>query len=57
VHVAHESLLPSRKMGVWRTLRFRLFLFLRVVSRPVYYYYGLGNKVRLSSEIFPVRLG
>jgi KUP system potassium uptake protein len=57
VHVAHENLLPSRKMGVWRTLRFRLFLFLRVVSRPAYYYYGLGNQVRLSSEIFPVRLG
>ena len=37
-------------------LRFRLFLFLRLVSRPAYYYYGLGNKVQLSAEIFPVRL-
>jgi KUP system potassium uptake protein len=57
VHVAHENLLPARKMGVLRTLRFRLFVFLRLVSRPAYYYYGLGNQVQLSSEIFPVRLG
>ena len=56
VHVAQENLLPSRKMGLWRFLRFRLFLFLRVVSRPSYYYYGLGNQVQLSAEIFPVRL-
>jgi KUP system potassium uptake protein len=57
VHVAHENLLPSRKMGALRYLRFRLFLFLRLISRPAYYYYGLGNQVQLSSEIFPVRLG
>jgi KUP system potassium uptake protein len=57
VHVAQENLLPSRKMGIWRLMRFRLFLFLRLVSRPSYYYYGLGNQVQLSAEIFPVRLG
>jgi KUP system potassium uptake protein len=44
-------------MGALRYLRFRLFMFLRLVSRPAYYYYGLGNQVQLSSEIFPVRLG
>jgi KUP system potassium uptake protein len=57
VHVSNENLLPARKMGLGRMLRFRLFLFLRLVSRPAYYYYGLGNQVQLSAEIFPVRLG
>ena len=57
VHVSNENLLPARKMGLLRQLRFRLFLFLRLVSRPAYYYYGLGNQVQLSAEIFPVRLG
>ncbi len=56
VRVAHENLLPARKMGLLRLLRFRLFLFLRLVSRPAYYYYGLGNQVQLSAEIFPVRV-
>ncbi len=56
VHVANENLLPSRRMGFLRLLRFRLFQFLRLVSRPSYYYYGLGNQVQLSAEIFPVRL-
>ncbi len=56
VHVAHENLLPSRRMGLPKLLRFRLFQFLRLVSRPAYYYYGLGNRVQLSAEIFPVRL-
>jgi KUP system potassium uptake protein len=56
VHVAHENLLPSRKMSLWRLLRFRLFLFLRLVSQPASFYYGLGNNVHLTAEIFPVRL-
>jgi KUP system potassium uptake protein len=57
VHVSNENPLPARKMGFWRMLRFKLFLFLRLVSRPAYYYYGLGNQVQLSAEILPVRLG
>lgn len=56
VHVAHENLLPSRHMTLWRLLRFRLFQFLRLVSRPASYYYGLGNNVQLTAEILPVRL-
>lgn len=56
VHVAHENLLPSRKMNLWRLLRFRLFQFLRLVSQPTSFYYGLGNNVQLTAEIFPVRL-
>jgi len=56
VHVAHENLLPSRRMNLARRLRFRLFLFLRLVSRPAYYAYGLGDEVRLSVEIMPVRV-
>jgi KUP system potassium uptake protein len=57
VHVAHENLLPARHMNLWRILRFRLFQFLRLVSRPASYYYGLGNRVHLTAEIFPVRVG
>ncbi len=56
VHVTNENLLPSRKMGLLGKMRLRLFQFLRLVSRPVYYYYGLGNQVQLSAEIFPVRV-
>jgi KUP system potassium uptake protein len=56
VHVANENLLPGDSIGLWKYLRFRLFLFLRLVSRPAYYYYGLGDKVQLSAEIFPVRV-
>ncbi|HLG79995.1 MAG TPA: KUP/HAK/KT family potassium transporter [Bradyrhizobium sp.] len=56
VHVAHENPLPSRRMNILRRLRFRLFLFLRLVSRPAYYAYHLGDEVQLSAEIIPVRL-
>jgi hypothetical protein len=37
-------------------MRFRLFLFLRLISRPTYYGYHLGDQVQLSAEILPVRL-
>jgi len=40
---------------LWRT-RFYLFSFLRLVSQPAYYYYGLGDEMQLSVEIIPVRL-
>ena len=43
-------------MNLLRRLRFRLFLFLRLVSRPAYYAYHLGNEVQLSAEIIPVKL-
>ena len=33
VHVSHENLLPAGRMGLFKRLRFRLFLFLRLVSR------------------------
>jgi KUP system potassium uptake protein len=56
VHVSHENLLPGRRMNSARRLRFRLFLFLRLVSRPAYYAYGLGDEVQLSVEIMPVRV-
>jgi len=39
-----------------RRVRFRLFLLLRLVSQPAYYYYGLGDEVQLSVEIIPVRV-
>ena len=56
VHVSHENLLPVRSMGLWRSLRLHLFMFLRAVSRPAYFYYGLGDQVQLSAEIIPVRV-
>ncbi len=56
VHASQENLLPSRRMGLLRRLRFRLFLFLRLVSQPAYYYYGLGDEQKLSIEIIPVRV-
>ena len=56
VHASQENLLPSRRMGLLRRLRFRLFLILRLVSQPAYYYYGLGDEVQLSVEIIPVRV-
>jgi KUP system potassium uptake protein len=56
VHVSHENLLPSRAMGPFQRMRFRLFLLLRRLSAPAYYYYGLGDEVQLSTEILPVRV-
>jgi KUP system potassium uptake protein len=56
VHASHENLVPLRRMGLLRRLRFRLFVFLRLVSKPAYYYYGLGDAVQLSVEIIPVRV-
>ena len=56
VHVSHENLLPARHMSLFRRLRFRLFLLLRLVSRPTYYGYHLGDEVQLSAEIMPVRV-
>jgi KUP system potassium uptake protein len=56
VHVSHENLLPAKRMNLFKRLRFYLFLFLRLVSRPAYYAYGLGNEVQLSAEIMPVRV-
>ncbi|TDR79919.1 KUP system potassium uptake protein [Paludibacterium purpuratum] len=56
VHVAHENLFPSRAMGGVKRLRLRLFQFLRTVSQPTYYYYGMGVYVQLSAEIMPVHV-
>jgi len=56
VHVSNENLLPSRAMGLVGRIRLRLFMFLRLVSQPAYYAYGLGNEVQLSAEVVPVRL-
>lgn len=56
VHVSHEHLLPARSMGRLARLRLRLFVLLRQMSQPSYYYYGLGDEVQLSAEIMPVRV-
>ena len=56
VHASHENLLPARRMHLLRRMRLRLFLLLRLVSQPAYYYYGLGDEVQLAVEIIPVRV-
>jgi KUP system potassium uptake protein len=56
VHVFHENLLPAKRLSLLKRVRFRLFLFLRLASRPAYYAYGLGDEVQLSAEIMPVRV-
>ncbi len=56
VHASQENLLPVKRMRLLRRLRFRLFMFLRLISQPAYYYYGLGDEVHLSVEIIPVRV-
>jgi len=56
VHVSQENLLPARRTTLLKRLRFRLFMLLRLVSQPAYYYYGLGDEVQLSVEIIPVRV-
>ncbi len=56
VHVSHENLLSAKRMNLLKRLRFRLFQFLRLVSRPAYYAYHLGDEVQLSAEIIPVRV-
>jgi KUP system potassium uptake protein len=56
VHASHENIVPVRRISLFKRLRFRLFMFLRLVSQPAYYYYGLGDEVQLSVEIIPVRV-
>ncbi len=56
VHVSNENLLPARRMSLLRRIRFRLFLVLRLISRPAYYAYGLADEVQLSAEVIPVRV-
>ena len=56
VHASHENLVPVRRIGLFRRLRLRLFVLLRLLSQPAYYYYGLGDEVQLSVEIIPVHV-
>ena len=56
VHASHENLLPARRMNLLERLQLRLFLLLRFVSQPAYYYYGLGDEMQLAIEIIPVRV-
>jgi len=56
VHVSVENLLPSRTMSLFGRARLKLFCFLRQLSQPAHYFYGLGDNVQLTAEIMPVRL-
>lgn len=57
VHVSHENLLLPKDAPPFARARLGVFSVLRKLSRPAYYFYGLGNEVKLSSEILPVRIG
>ena len=50
VHVSLENLIPAAKTSLAARIRLMLFSFLRRVSQPAYYSYGLGNDVQLSAE-------
>ena len=56
VHVSLENLIAAKHMSLGGRVRLMLFSFLRRVSQPAYYSYGLGNDVQLSAEIMPVKL-
>ena len=56
VLVSQENLIGARRSGVLAVFRQKLFAFLRQVSQPGHYYYGLGDQVQLSVEIMPVKL-
>ena len=56
IHASYEKLIPKNKMNLLELIRFQLFLFLRQVTQPSYFYYGLGNEVNLSIEIIPIKL-
>ena len=56
VHITVENLLPSHTMSAVGRARLSLFSFLRQISQPAHYFYGLGDNVQLTAEIMPVRL-
>ena len=56
VHASQEKAILAKGAGPVTRLRLRLFSFLRHVSTPAFYYYGLGDEVQLSTEIMPVRV-
>jgi KUP system potassium uptake protein len=56
VHVSIENLLPAPGLGRLGHLRLKVFAFLRQISQPAHYFYGLGDNVQLSAEVLPVRV-
>jgi KUP system potassium uptake protein len=54
VHVSHEYLIAPKSMGIVERFKLKLFMFLRQISQPAYYHYGLGRDVNLSMDILPV---
>jgi KUP system potassium uptake protein len=56
IHVSYEKLIPPTNMSLFEAIRFRSFLFLRQITQPSYFFYGLGQNVNLSIEILPIKL-
>jgi KUP system potassium uptake protein len=54
IYVAVENLIASKTMRLARRIQLQAFIVLRNVSRPAYHHFGLGDKVPLSAEIFPI---
>lgn len=55
VYASHENILKSHHWNRFARFRLQLFSILRQISQPGYYYYGLGEDLQLSLEIFPIR--
>ena len=56
VHVVNENLIASPTMNRPRRLRLRLFKFLRFISRPAYYHYGLADEIELTAEVLAIHV-
>jgi KUP system potassium uptake protein len=57
VEASQEHLVPGKNLHIWKRLLLNLFLFLRHISIPAYYHYGLGKGgVNLSLEIMPIAI-
>jgi KUP system potassium uptake protein len=56
IHASLEKLIPPKKQNLFQNSRFKMFSFLRQVTQPAHFYYGLGHDVNLSVEIMPIKL-
>jgi KUP system potassium uptake protein len=56
VHASTERLLPAAGISALRRLKLRIYLFLRRNSLAAYYYFGMGTDIRLSIDVFPLRV-
>jgi KUP system potassium uptake protein len=56
IYVGKERFTPSAKIRKAHYLRYKLFHLLARNAEPTYNYYGLGDDLRLSMEVIPVKV-